>query len=87
MLSSIVDGSRVKDWHDDFSDEIGEFLADDADVASRRGSTDCRSALTSRARLAAKSTSDLFALLSIPWTDHETQEFLRLVGLDDGQKS
>lgn len=73
----------MKNWQDDFSDAVGEFLADDAEAAPQRPSSPSRSALTSPARLAAKSTSDLFALLAIPWTDHETQEFLRLVGLDD----
>ena len=73
----------MKDWDEDFGDEIGEFLADAVDAAPLSRSTGVRSRTFTRMCSPSRQAADLFALLSIPWTDQETAEFLRLVGLDD----
>jgi len=76
----------VKDWDAGFADEIGGFLADDPTPRSTRSRRKLRAGKS--ACCAPDFTAaggDLFALLAIPWTDQETAEFLRLVGIEDAQ--
>ena len=74
-------------WGDELTDEIGEFLADDppAPAPAAKGKR-CHSASSRRGAAARAKRGDLFSLLAIPWTDHETAEFLHLVGMDDRRR-
>ena len=74
-------------WGDEFTDEIGEFLADDPPAAASDTKRKGRAATSSRRAAAVRaSRGDLFSLLAIPWTDHETAEFLHLVGIDERRR-
>lgn len=76
----------MKEWDEGFADEIGDFLADDPIRCSTRSRRKLRAVKPARVlQDLTGATGDLFALLAIPWTDHETAEFLRLVGIDDNQ--
>jgi hypothetical protein len=75
----------LKDWDEDFGAELDDFLIDEP-LSTRRGSDRRRRPIDPfRCSAERLESGDLFALLAIPWSDQETTEFLRLVGIDDAQ--
>jgi len=75
----------LKEWDDDFGAELDDFLVDEPGP-TRHGSCRRRRPIDPLGCDAHRAESgDLFALLAIPWSDQETTEFLRLVGIEDAQ--
>lgn len=73
----------MKDWDDDFTGAIDDFLVDEPVRTPRASGKRPRQVDPCCSEGARAASGDLFSLLAIPWTDQETTEFLRLVGIED----